>query len=681
MKCTIKETTKKYEKWVDNKFSKVAENISDFDKHDIISSSKEKKELSHLMNEYQVAISEIYESGEEIYRYIDESLIQEEQTELVQALNGDLDPVNLSKDAKPLYEKIRKNIDANADALVKAGVLKEKNKIKDYLKRVYEKHEKDKSFIGKLFYTKKFKKRKDLTHEERIALGMSEDASKVIPKTLADQRIQLLKANMLKDIADRFGKDEEFENSIRVSDETVGGGVNKYGALAGKYVPKKIHDALLHAELLKENMGILERYIYPVVDHIKVNVTVKNPVTHLYNIGSNIMLSGINGDIVHVGKVMTWAKRDPKKFAALLKKANKYGLNSSLRDFEGLKNDIGEDTHNSIVGKIFGNLYLSEKSYAGKKARKIYDWEDKIFKLGAFQRLLEEGVPEKEAFYSASEVYVDYSTPLPASVRVLDKSGLFPFTHYLYKATPATMKVIAKNPMKFIMLQVAMLGAGASAWFNEDDDLLKPEWAKNQMNLFGAKEWVSLGNNSWFLNAGRMIPGLKFGGIDVSMDTGFGFVGGFVNMMNGKTPLGYNISSKYDESYVKAGKKILTMAENYLPPVTFGRYGQRSAHIGLAKAGLVEPKKNYYKEDMTMGELGSRALGVRKFNRKSELESKKRANNNWKKEMIKRGKDKKAVNDQYNKTALQIKNAGKKIKYDLSDDAEVSFFKDAKFSF
>lgn len=679
MRCRTKEVSKKLDSNVDAIFSKMGDKLNEFDKYNVLTTTKIQKDFAKTIQEYQIALGDIYESAGDIQKHLADELLPNESESLVRALNGDMNPLKLDKQLKPLYEKMRVKIDANADELVSLGAMKSKSKIKDYLKRYYEKYQEEKGFLGKIYFNEKFKKRKNLTHDERVALGMIEDASIVIPKTLADQRTQILKANVLKTVADRFGKDEEFENSVKISNET-NGGIYKYGALANKYVPKEIANSLNSSQLAKETLGIMEKYWFPVIDHIKVNVTVKNPVTHLYNIGSNVMLAGLNGDLTALGKVMYMKVKQPNKFKKLVTQANKFGLNSSLKDFEDIDVHITDKSKVNVGLSILKNLYLAKDSKAGDKIRTLYDWEDKIFKLSAFKRLLDEGMEQSEAFRKASEVYVDYATPLPDFVRTIDKSGLFPFMHYVYKATPATMKVIAKNPIKYTLLQTALLGLGASSWLDdgsETEDLMKPQWAKNQANLFGAKEWVGFGDG-WYMNLGRMIPAMKFGAMDFSMDTGFGFVGGFVNMANGKTPLGYNISGQYDEGYIKAGKKLLTMAENYLPPLTFGRYGQR-----FSKKLMGIEQKNYYKEDMSYAELGGRALGIRKFNEKKELESKKRKAKNLKRYKDKNKKSDKTKNQkEYNETLKKIKKSAKDGGFDLSGDDIKGFgFSDSDFGF
>jgi hypothetical protein len=140
-----------------------------------------------------------------------------------------------------------------------------------------------------------------------------------------------------------------------------------------------------------------------------------------------------------------------------------------------------------------------------------------------------------------------------------------------------------------------------------------------------------------------------------------------MNIINGETPLGYNINSKYDDELEKYGKRALVMAENFLPSMTLGRYMQRGVNIALGEAGLVEPKKNYYDEDMTVPELLGRSVGVRKFNEQKELNSKLRDANNLKKHQDKDPKSNKSANQkEYDAKVKRIKKVANKEGFDLS---------------
>lgn len=625
------------------------------------------KEANEIVNGFRNHTAEIYNKAGELKDSLDK-LGKTESQQLVRALGGEIDAVTLPAELKDAYVRFRAMIDQNANTLVELGALDEKNKTEHYLKRFYYQYMEEHKNSSVAF--SKLKQRKDLSLEERIAIGMREDASFVIPQTIAEQKVQIQKAQTLKQLADRFGVDEEIEGYIRISDESAGGGVKKWGAFAGKWVHPEVKTELDLAFRSAREMEKVERFLYPLIDHIKVNLTVKNPVTHVYNIASNMLLSGLNGDTLALGKVLTLRATDKAKFKELVQKANKHGLDSYLDDFEKAHIDLAPDGKSpNIALSIWKNLYMTQDSKLGAGARKLYDWEDKIFKLASFYKHLEAGVDETKAFKMASDVYVNYSTPLPAGIKTLDKTGLMPFLHYQYKSTPAVAKVMAKHPLRTILMGAGVFSLGASAWMNDDEEARLPEWASDKFNLFGVSEWVDLGSG-WYLNAGRMIPGTKF-----EFEFG-GILKGVTEIINGKTPLGYNIGSKYDEEYEKWGKKALTMAENYLPSLTLGRYMQRGAQIGLSDLELMKAKKNYYGEDMTLKELATRALGTRHFNEEKELISKlKSAKNRYKKMIKENPKDKKEFKKEYDNTARKIKAQAKEIGLDLSSAGSSDAFK------
>lgn len=664
MACKIKKAGKSWDKAVDKIFDSMAKSASRFDEkvtnilrdksganiRNIFFTHEAEKAMSEVIRDFRSAKNAIYEEAAKIKDALMD--LDEWQSQyLVRALNGDADPRLIDAETKPFYERFRVMIDKNADTLVGLGALSEKSKIGDYLKRYYAEHLESQSIFSKLYFDKRFKARKDLSLDERLALGMIEDASFVVPKTIAEQRVQILRAQMLKKLADKFGIDEAATGYTRISDETVGGGVYKYGALAEKYVPDDIAAALRDASLVQENIGLLERFWYPVIDHIKVNVTVKNPATHLYNIASNTIMAFLHGDLASVSRFLTMGKEGR---AALVAEAKKYGLNSSLDDFEA-KFVLDDAKRPNIVATILKNAYMSKGSKVGDAMRKAYAFEDEMFKLAAFDKNMREmraelGRPlnddeKRAAFMEASAAYVDYDTPLPAGIRIADKSGFFPFLHYTYKSTPVVAKTIAKHPFRAALLVSAMAALGASAIFNDDDDVLKPEWAANQFNLLGAKEWVSLGNG-WHFNAGRLVPGVKLGHIDFSG----GFVGGILDILQGETPLGHKIGSKYDTPAETVGKRGLALAENYAPPLTFGRYGQRTVRTAAGK-----PKKNASTgENTTLPEVYAQAAGVRKFDGAKEVQKKAKTLQNKYKHEIKDGESEMDAGAEYGKAALDL---------------------------
>lgn len=611
------------------------------------------KKANEVVNDYKNMKAFIYDEANTLMKGLD-TLSQEDNKSLIKSLNGDISRVDLKPTLFPYHDKFRAIIDKNATELVNAGVLDSKDKIENYLKRYYKDYiDNGVNKSSSLAYDK-LKKRKDLSYDERIALGMIEDATFVISRTIAEQNVLLQKAKVLQSLADNFASDVEIEGYIRISDATVKKGLKKYGPLSGKWVHPDVKREMDYARIVDEEMGKMEKFLYPMIDHLKVNLTVKNPVTHIYNIASNLLLSSLNGDLLHVGKVLNMRASNPSKFKELVRTANKYGLNSYLDDFEKAELQLNPDRTTNIAATIWKNLYMAKDSKTGDAVRNLYDWEDKIFKIASFYKLTEQGLDEKSAFKEAMNVYVDYSTPLPAGLRVLDKSGLMPFLHYQYKSTPAVAKVMAKHPVRTLLLATGAASLGLTSFQNDDEELKLPEWANDKFNLLGIAEWLDLGNG-YYLNAGRMIPGTKF-----EFEFG-GIVKSAIDIMfQGKTPLGYPIADKYDDKLEQYGKRALVMAENFLPSITLGRYAQRTIEIGLGNAGIVEPKKNYYDENMSYPELIQRAVGVRRFNEEKELKSKlKNAENKKKYQDKQKGTDKKENKEEYDAIARRIRSVAK----------------------
>lgn len=310
---------------------------------------------------------------------------------------------------------------------------------------------------------------------------------------------------------------------------------------------------------------------------------------------------------------------NPNEFKKLVNKANELGLGSGLDELKQLKPlNVKKD---NIFMRILKEAYFAEGTKLGDGARIAYDWEDKIFKLARFKKNLEKGMEPALAMKDAQYHYVDYSTPFNGTLRLLDKSGLMPFLHYSVKSTPMVLKAIIKNPVRFMMLQAALMGSGASAWLgdNEDENYAKPKWAESGAfaNLFGVKSWSRISESGWYLNLGRLAPGFRFDGLD-KLEFSGGFVKGIANIAGGKSTLGYSIESEDDNTLERIFKRSKEALKSYFPPITFGRYGQQLAAVELSKYNLAQAPKDYNQDDLSTGEILLRGAGVREFNQKKE---------------------------------------------------------------
>lgn len=662
-KCPLKEIQKRSNKlldrWaikVDDAFDKASEGLDKGAKWidenipfagELLNIREYGKEIDELLGEYHRTTAAIYTQAGQFKEYLGK-LSLENRKAMFKALDGEMDPEELAEHVRPLYEKVRKTIDDGAQALVDAGALESKNVIKDYIKHYYKKHmdeAKENSRIAKALRQSKFFARKQMSWEQKQLRQIEDDAAFAVTNTILEQKKQLLKAQTLKLFADKFAKDVPPEGAeglkwVRMSDESAGGGIKKYGALAGKYVPEDVAKALAEAEMLGREMAKFNNMYFKLIDHIKVNVTVKNPFTHLYNFGSNMALAFLHGDFNEAMKTTAALMRGDKQFKRWETLANSLGLDSHLSDLEGLVKPLQSEAKDGILTWALKEAYMAEGSWSGEKARYFYSMEDKVFKIARFKKNLELIAKEKGfdvndfSKFSADELkaamkdaqysYVDYSTHFNGTLKMLDKTGVQPFLHYAVKSTPMVLKAALKRPDRFLMMQAVLAYGGGSAWLgadNERDNLAKPEWAESGWlpNLVGVKSWMRLGSTDWFFNSGRLVPGFRFDGFD-KLEFNGGFPVGIWNIANGKSTLGYKIESDDDPNAVKITKRLLELTKSYFPPLSpLGRYGQQLGAQGVADiTGANIAPKDYNKDELGFTGIMARGAGVRRFDKEKE---------------------------------------------------------------
>ncbi|WP_096027423.1 PBECR2 nuclease fold domain-containing protein [Campylobacter lanienae] len=567
-----------------------------------------------------------------------ESLVKleiDERVALFRMLDGQEVEPNLAGKLRPTYQKLRDKIDERAEQLISLGMLKGENAKENYIKYSYSQYydKKDGSFGG--FGIGKLRARdENLSYEDRVKLGLIEDAAIAVTQTLNSQNSQIQKAILFKSLADEYAVEEPKDGYVKVSDESVGGGVKKYGALAGKYVPSAVYDDLQNAGLVSSIFDVIRPYTN-VIDHIKVNLTVKNPATHGYNVLSNSVLAFLHGDLGANLKLMKLLATNKNSFNELLAKAEAMGLDTASDDIEMrnllMTNDeVAKEALKSqnplgyYIGKAWQNIYLTKNSTTGRVARSAYAWEDKWFKLARFKKNLDMGMSDEAAFSDANSAYVDYSSHFNPALKVLDKTGVLPFFHFAVKSSIVVTKAAIKNPAKFAMLQAALIGSGASSlpyWFDSEqkdaDNSRLPDWASSNYlpNLFGVKNQVQIGESGLYFNAARAMAGFRLSSID-DITGGGGLIGGLLDILRGRDSWGNDMVGKHDPAIKQLTARLDAFSKQFLPSITLGRYGRQ----GLAIATGNNPK-NAYDEPMGLGELAGRFMGLRMINEKKELRS------------------------------------------------------------
>lgn len=559
-----------------------------------------------------------------------------------EALDGTAKPDELPEHLQNLYGKVRKTIDDNAKELIELGVLKEENAIKDYVKHYYAKYlEQNDNIIFRLnkFGLAKTFKRKNLSEEDLKELGLQKNAFAIV-NTVKEQRLQIEKAKRLKELADNYSSAEKLgDDWVRVSDETMAGGVKKYGALSGRYIPKELKDIMDDLSTISEVKGALEKYWYPLVNHLKVNLTAKNPATHLYNFGSNMGLAFFKGEFGSVWQML----RNPKMYKEYSELAQRYGLSMQGELIEQGAKKLEQNSKKGALRKVWDELYFAEGSKAGDFMRAAYNYEDAIFKVAHFKKLLDsKGIDinriksdkaylaqnEKllsDAMKRANYEYVDYGTRWNKAAQALDRGGIMPFLQYTWKSTPMVARTILKNPLKYSLYLAAVTGGGGLSLDifgnnSKEKELFKPSWAKNGSflpNLFFTDSWVELGGTGVYFNAGRLMPAMRFDGFD-GFKIGGGFVGTMLNLADGRTSLGYEYISKNDANTVKWIKRLEETTKNFLPSMTMGRYAQNYGKLAINS--LFDEKNKPFsaitdsnKQELSAGMVAARMAGVREL--------------------------------------------------------------------
>ena len=567
-----------------------------------------------------------------------ESLVKlkiDERVALFRMLDGQEVEPNLAGKLRPTYQKLRDKIDERAEQLISLGMLKGENAKENYIKYSYSQYYGKNGVSSKSFSIGKLKARNEnLSYEDRVQLGLIEDAAIAVTQTLNSQNSQIQKAILFKSLADEYAVDQPKDGYVKVSDESVGGGVKKYGALAGKYVPSAVYDDLQNAGVVSSIFDVIRPYTN-VIDHIKVNLTVKNPATHGYNVLSNSVLAFLHGDLGANLKLMKLLATNKKEFDELLAKAEAMGFDTASDDIEMrnllMTNDeVAKEAIKSqnplgyYIAKAWQNLYLTKNSTTGRVARRAYAWEDKWFKLARFKKNLDMGMSDEAAFNDANSAYVDYSSHFNPALKVLDKTGVLPFFHFAVKSSIVVTKAAIKNPAKFAMLQTALIGSGASAlpyWFDshqkDADNSRLPDWASSNYlpNLFGVKNQVQIGESGLYFNAARAMAGFRLSSID-DITGGGGLIGGLLDILRGRDSWGNDMVGKHDPAIKQLTARLDAFSKQFLPSITLGRYGRQ----GLAIATGNNPK-NAYDEPMGLGELAGRFMGLRMINEKKELRS------------------------------------------------------------
>ena len=355
-------------------------------------------------------------------------------------------------------------------------------------------------------------------------------------------------------------------------------GVNKWGMLAGRMISPDTQKMLRSLDETSYWRGIKNSAPAPLyalaqgwdkaTRIFKAAHTVLNIPTHLVNMTSNMFQGYFTGrnpmvDLYH-GYGMMQARKlealyrasissnDPVQISIALGNLQKHPYYNSLKAARAAR--IGDSTLVNVEMKYDEMQRLIREAQSQYKdgadslmssmidflrvrgnaaldfARKAYEGEDLIYKLGGFHRDIENGSTIDEALKNVYSAYFDYSS-LPPGVALARDSGVLPFVSYVYKAIPAMLKGIHENPER---LAYVALGIEALHLFmvaqdygyenviaaSDALDKMGPNYttgrtflARSTLYTGTEVEKDAYGNDrevSSYLNIGKYMPGMMF---------------------------------------------------------------------------------------------------------------------------------------------------------------------------
>ena len=399
--------------------------------------------------------------------------------------------------------------------------------------------------------------RRDWTKEERVQMGEVEDFHIALLNTgkmLAKDTTRFRFFREMSELSmDRFRKGEIKEDEVVVHfgknplgkfTEKVGGKnygegtISQFGDLQGGWVSKATMRDLenireINAISKYKNNKWVKKY-RKLNSYWKGSKTIANPAVHFNNLMSNIIhYDNGNGTTKHFFAGL----RDIKKKNEIYREAEERGVFGGFFSSEIGKESRLADLFSPSSGKMKTNLDMVDSglNYANKlaqkakkltwdQAAKLYNYEDKIFRMGLYrtekERLIRSGLNEKQAMDRAArmarEWFVDYSRSSP----VLDflREGPLPFVSYMYGVIPKLAETAAKRPIKFAKWGLLMGALNETGEVLSDADSEKQQRRLQDSPMYGIpgmpKTKIKLPDaispdtkDDWYFDIERMLPG------------------------------------------------------------------------------------------------------------------------------------------------------------------------------
>lgn len=430
---------------------------------------------------------------------------------------------------------------------------------------------------------------------ERLWMGEVENAAITMEYTGLVMSRTIAKYQFFSDIANKYSINAEGRTKeqmyklagkyLRIPDTKIEGTPhNKYGKLAGKYVPEEVWKDIVAMKKYQDTSsnGFWEGY-KKLNSLWKVSKTAWNPTVHVNNIFGNVVLSDLadvpilpfrseEGKIINplfdAWKALRTNAGGVGKESDVVELAKRMGVldadfvQQEIRNFKFdklgdiYKTKAGESEWSTSVG-LATNIYRKVKRAIKNNeiTGTLEDWyrlEDQVFRLNAFMHRIRIGDSYEDAALFARKQFIDYDIKAPAIDKL--RNSVTPFIAFTYRMVPILAEAAIMRPTKYA--KYAALGYGLTSLEGmiggeeaKVERALLPDYeAGNIMDLpFMPKKTIRIplkdeNGRPKFLNISRLFPGgdiLSFEGrkavpfLPEPLQPSFGIVGDAVQSMFG----------------------------------------------------------------------------------------------------------------------------------------------------
>ena len=335
----------------------------------------------------------------------------------------------------------------------------------------------------------------ELSKTERLAKEEIEDAALLINQTMRIQSSAIGDAKFYDDLAKFYAVNKTDKKYAKLSEEQmkkqfdlykiptskIGQGessYNRYGNLAGKYVPKEVFISVLDRQKYRESsLAELMRPYRKLHQLWKASKTAWNPTVHVNNVMGNFFFTDFADvefrNLPEAAKMLARHNSDSPYKSEIVHLARKYGVfdagfvdkelrNTDRKAFESVyKYDFDKNEWHNAVSISRKLLNLVKVKKVTDTAENLYRLEDHIFRLNAFIDRLQKGYTADEAALFARKQFIDYDIQAPV-INAL-RHTVTPFLAFTYRVIPILAETAVLRPWKFAkygMLGYALNKAG-----------------------------------------------------------------------------------------------------------------------------------------------------------------------------------------------------------------------------